>query len=248
MAAIVPAAGCGARTGLNQNKILASIAGQPLLSWTLRALLQAAPRLRNLGIELTQILIAAREEEFEILQPFLTPHSILHTPHSALIALIPGGATRQQSVGNAARKADTDFLLVHDAARPLVSIDLIERVVKSALQSGAAIAALPASDTIKIARENDGIAVVGSTPSRADVWHAQTPQIFQRALFLRALENANCENFVGTDCASLVERIGANVALVPGEIENFKVTFADDLLRAETILKARALTLENALN
>jgi len=241
MAAIVPAAGCGARTGLNQNKILAPICGQPLLSWTLRAINEAAPRLRNMGIELTQILIAAREEERESLHPFI-PH------HSSFIVLVPGGETRQQSVANAARKADADFLLVHDAARPLVSIDLIERVTQAALQSGAAIAALPASDTIKIARKEGGVAVVGSTPSRSDVWLAQTPQIFRRELFLRALEYAERENFQGTDCASLVENIGENVVLVRGEIENFKVTFAEDLVRAQTILKACLTARENALN
>ena len=108
--------------------------------------------------------------------------------------------------------------------------------------------ALPASDTVKLARCENGIDVVASTLDRNAVWLAQTPQVFRRALFLRALENAEAENFQGTDCASLAERIGQKIALVRGEAENFKVTFADDLARAEMILKLRAATPENRLN
>lgn len=232
MSVIVPAAGCGARTGLNQNKILAPLCGQPLLGWTLRALLAAAPRLSTLGVAINEILIAARREEFELLQPIIASVS-------PQISLVEGGATRQQSVGNAARAADADFLLVHDAARPLLSSDLVFRVVQAALETGGAIAALPASDTIKVARVQNGAPVVGSTLARETVWLAQTPQIFRRELYLRALENAGRENFAGTDCASLLERIGADVALVEGESENLKVTFAADIARAEAILRGR---------
>ena len=241
MAAIVPAAGYGARTGLNQNKILSPVCGQPILHWTLAVLMAAAPILQKSGIELRQILVAARLEDFPSL------HSLI-APFSALVKLVEGGATRQQSVDNAAQKADADFLLMHDAARPLASVDLIARVAESALKNGAAIAALPATDTIKIARLRQGVPFVGSTPERAQVWHAQTPQVFRRALFLRALENAARTGLDGTDCASLVEQIGEPVALVAGEIENFKVTFADDLRRAESIFKVRSTTFENAVN
>ena len=242
MAAIVPAAGCGVRTGLNSNKVLAPIGGQPLLSWTLRAIVESAPRLNTLGVELTQIIVAAREEELEVLR------SLLDSQFSPL-AFIVGGATRQESVGNAARAANADFLLVHDAARPLVSSELIARVTQAALQNGAAIAALPASDTIKIARDakkvGPGVSLIQSTPERRTIWLAQTPQVFRRELYLRALENAARENFDGTDCASLIERIGENVALVSGETENFKVTFADDLQRAESVLNSRAIIVKS---
>ena len=245
MAAIVPAAGCGVRTGLDNNKILAPIGGQPLLYWTLRAIVEAAPRLSTLGVELTQIILAARHEEFEIL------HSLLDSQFPRLTFVI-GGATRQQSVGNAARAASADFLLVHDAARPLVSTELIARVTQAAQKNDAAIASLPASDTIKIARDakevGPGVSFIGSTPDRGTIWLAQTPQIFRRELYLRALENAARENFDGTDCASLIERIGEDVALVPGETESFKVTYADDLRRAESVLNSRAIAAENALN
>lgn len=240
MTAIVPAAGCGARTGLSGNKILAPLCGQPLLCWTLQALADSIPQLCGLGLELKQILIAARREEFEILNTL--PPLAFRFP--CAVALVEGGATRQESVGNAARVAQTDFLLVHDAARPLLTPGAVARVAQAALQSGAAVAALTASDTVKIARLQNKVPVVKETVERQTVWLAQTPQIFRRELYLKALEAAQRENFDGTDCASLVERTGVDVVLVEGETENLKVTFATDLERAEAILKAR----QNAVN
>jgi len=235
MAAIVPAAGCGARAGLNQNKILAPLCDQPLLGWTLQALVASAAPLRELNIELKQILVAARPEEFAILEALFSSL----TDFAPSVVLVEGGATRQESVGNAAQKADADLLLVHDAARPLLTPDLICRVATAALQKSAALAALPASDTVKVARgEGDG-AVVADTLKRETVWLAQTPQAFKRELYLDALALAQNDRFDGTDCASLVERLGVDVMLVKGELENFKVTFAADLERAQTILKVR---------
>lgn len=235
MAAIVPAAGCGARTGLDRNKILAPLCGQPLLCWTLQSLAASAALLRNLNVELTQILVAARREEFALLEELL---STVSSP-GLDIALVEGGATRQDSVGNAARAAQADLLLVHDAARPLLTPGLVLRVIQATLKNGGALAALPASDTVKIARrQGDGVIVADTLP-REIVWLAQTPQAFSRALYLEALAKAQSENFAGTDCASLVERMGIEVALVEGELENFKVTFAADLERAEAILKMR---------
>lgn len=246
MAAIIPAAGCGARVGLGRNKILAPLCGKPLLHWTLQALLDCAEVGSTPGNDwiLTEILVAARREEWSILSEII---SELAPQNSCLMRLVEGGQTRQQSVSNAAHVASADLLLIHDAARPLISPQVIERVARAALQSGAAIAALPASDTVKIAREkNDSQSPpqVGSTPDRSTIWLAQTPQIFKSELFLEALKNAQHDEFAGTDCSSLIERLGAEVALIEGDVENFKVTFAADLTRAEAILKAR----QNALN
>jgi 2-C-methyl-D-erythritol 4-phosphate cytidylyltransferase len=255
IAAIIPAAGCGARTGLNHNKILAPLCEKPLLHWTLRVLLDFADAGSTPGgssadcnWNLSQILVAARREEWNILSEII---SELAPQSSCLITLVEGGATRQQSVANAAHAAGADFLLVHDAARPLLSANLIARVAAAAFETGAAIAAMPASDTVKIARpKHDSQSdlqshpVIGSTPDRSGVWLAQTPQIFRRDLFLRALKHAQHDDFLGTDCASLLEYAGAEVALIEGEAENFKVTYAADLERAEAILKAR----RNALN
>ncbi len=251
MSAIIPAAGCGARAGLDRNKILAPICGKPLLHWTLQALLSAAeagstPDSITADSEwnLTEILIAARREEWTVLSEII---SELAPQNSCLMRLVEGGETRQQSVANAARVSSADLLLIHDAARPLLCPNLISRVTRAAIRTGAAIAALPASDTVKVARaqtDSQSHALIGSTPDRSTVWLAQTPQVFRRELFLKALQNAQCDEFFGTDCSSLVERLGAEVALIEGEAENFKVTFATDLRRAEAILKAR----QNAVN
>jgi len=233
--ALVPAAGCGARAGLNGNKILAPLAGKPLLWWTLRALTVAEAMPSDM--RLTELIIAARREEFALIEPVLKG---LDVP----VRLVEGGATRQESVANAARLATGDLILVHDAARPLISPDVIARVCRAAHESGAAIAALPASDTVKAARvQGDGKIIINETLERSGIWLAQTPQVFERTILLKALENAVLESFEGTDCASLVERLsGFNgepvpVAVVEGETRNFKVTFPSDLERAALLMQ-----------
>lgn len=227
---LVPAAGCGSRAATGGNKILAPLGNEPLLYHTLRALTnnQAFPE----ETQALELIIAARRDEFELIQPVF---SILNSQLS--IRLVEGGTSRQESVFNAAKAASGDFLLVHDAARPLVSPSLIKRVIEAALQSGAALAALPCPDTVKQAK--DGF--VAATLDRSVLWLAQTPQVFRRELFLKALEKAVRDGFEGTDCASLVENLGHRVELVSGEARNFKVTYPNDLERAETILRAETL-------
>ena len=149
------------------------------------------------------------------------------------IVLVEGGATRQNSVLHAVRAAQSDWVLVHDAARPCLSRALIEATRDAATASGAAIAALPVSDTVK--RAAPGGCIV-QTLNRDEIWLAQTPQVFRRQPFLSALESAHQDNWQGTDCASIMERAGHQVALVPGEINNLKVTYAADLQRAAAIL------------
>jgi 2-C-methyl-D-erythritol 4-phosphate cytidylyltransferase len=229
---LVPAAGCGSRAETSGNKILAPLCGQPLLWHTLRALtdLPAFPA----ETQLLELILAARREEWELIQPIIRQFKI----QNLKFKIIEGGSTRQDSVFAAAQAARGDFLLVHDAARPLVSPLLIKRVIKAALQNGAALAALPCPDTVKQAK--DGF--VESTLDRSVLWLAQTPQVFRRALLLEALENAARIGFGGTDCASLVEHLNHPVQLVPGEARNFKVTYPDDLERAETMLKAETLS------
>ncbi|HEY0074797.1 MAG TPA: 2-C-methyl-D-erythritol 4-phosphate cytidylyltransferase [Abditibacteriaceae bacterium] len=231
---LVPAAGCGSRAETSGNKILAPLCGEPLLWHTLRALtnLPAFPA----ETQPLELILATRREEWELIQPILSKLNIQNSTFK--IQLVVGGTTRQDSVFAAAQAARGDFLLVHDAARPLVSPLLIKRVIKAALQNGAALAALPCPDTVKQAK--DGF--VELTLDRSVLWLAQTPQVFRRALLLDALENAAHTGFEGTDCASLLEHLGHPVQLVPGEARNFKVTYPDDLERAETMLKAETLS------
>lgn len=212
---------------------------KPLLDWTLRALLTAEGNLRDLGVALCEFFIVARPEEWGTLETLVAP--LREENQRVRFVLIEGGATRQESVGNAARMAKADYLLVHDAARPLLSRELVVRVMETALRSGAAIAAVPAADTVKIARQDEGFSFVQSTLERENIWLAQTPQVFRRKLYLDALETASRAHFAGTDCASLLERARQPVSLVEGESENFKITYGEDLARAEAILSAREI-------
>lgn len=229
--AIVPAAGCGARAGLNGNKILAPLLGRPVLAWTLEALLRAP--WENAGARLVQLVIVAREEEFPLIRLAAPP-----MPEGVQLLLVRGGDTRQASVEAGLHASEGAYVLVHDAARPCASSDLLTRTAARAIRSGAAIAALPASDTVKWAQETKSDEIQ-STLARARVHLAQTPQVFWRGTLLRAFQKARASGFEGTDCASLVEHAGGRVALVEGERSNIKVTFPDDLERAETILGRR---------
>jgi 2-C-methyl-D-erythritol 4-phosphate cytidylyltransferase len=136
-------------------------------------------------------------------------------------------------VHNAARVARGDLLLVHDAARPLVPAIVIADTIATAQKNGAALAALPCPDTVKRADESGNVA---ATLDRTVLWLAQTPQIFRREILLAAFEDAEQAGFVGTDCASLVERLGHKVSLVKSASCNFKVTYPDDLERAAALL------------
>lgn len=231
--AIVPAAGCGARAGLNGNKILAPVLERPILTWTLEALLKAPWSEAN--AELVQLIVVARAEEFELIR--LAAPVI---PEGVEFTVIEGGDTRQDSVEAGLNASIGAYVLVHDAARPCLSGDLILRCVTRGIRAGAAIAALPASDTVKWAQEKRADEIKSTLP-RERIHLAQTPQVFWRGTLLKAFKKAHETGFKGTDCSSLVENAGGRVALVEGERTNFKVTFPDDLGRAEAVL-ARGLS------
>ena len=164
-----------------------------------------------------------------------------------ILKLVEGGATRQSSVTNGALAASGDFLLIHDAARPLLAPQLCARVVEAAQKCGAAIAAEAAHDTVKIARatlQNDARVLaptIEKTIARDTVFLAQTPQVFRRELLRRALQSAARDSFAGTDCASLVERLddAPPIALVCDGSFNLKVTRREDFAVAEVFLGAR---------
>ena len=132
--------------------------------------------------------------------------------------------------------AQNELVLVHDAARPCVSPEIIRKTCEAAQEYGAAIAAVPATDTVKIA---DAHSNISKTLDRREVWLAQTPQVFWRLRFHMALLEARRQGVEGTDCASLAEALGQKVRLVEGDLNNLKVTYAADLERAAAILKAR---------
>jgi len=150
-----------------------------------------------------------------------------------------GGASRQESVraGLDALPADCRIVLIHDAARPLVSPRVVEQVAAAAGRWDGAVAAVPAAHTVK---EVNAEGTILSTPPRDALWFAHTPQGFRREVILEAHEAARREGFTGTDDAQLVERIGGSVHVVPDSPHNLKITTPEDLVLAEAILTYRA--------
>jgi 2-C-methyl-D-erythritol 4-phosphate cytidylyltransferase len=144
--------------------------------------------------------------------------------------VVVGGATRQESVWRALQAAptDVDVVLVHDAVRPFITRPLIDAVVAAARRHGAAICALPIAETVKRVRDD----VVEATLERAGLWTVQTPQGFHPALLREAHEKAHRDGVTGTDDATLVERLGHPVRVVPGVAGNVKITTAEDLRHA----------------
>ncbi len=155
--------------------------------------------------------------------------------------IVEGGEHRQQSVANALnalRAAEDDIVLVHDAVRPFVTFETIAAVIAAVKKHGAAIAGVPAVDTIKqVERTADG-AVITATIPREMIVQAQTPQGFRFAVLKRAFEDATAEGFLGTDEASLLERLGQPVHVVMGSANNIKITTPADLELAEFFISS----------
>jgi 2-C-methyl-D-erythritol 4-phosphate cytidylyltransferase len=226
---IIPAAGLGTRmaahsgTRTGATKQFAEIDGKPILLRTLEKFAEV-PQVQG-------IYIAVRENETERLRDFLAAQRLRPRIH-----VVVGGDHRQQSVANAlgAVKADPDdVVLVHDAVRPFIDREIIENVIECAAKEGAAIAGLPAVDTIKQVDRTAKGAIITSTIPRERVVMAQTPQGFKYHLIKKAFDEAAQDGFIGTDEASLLERSGHQVAVVMGSARNIKITTPADLELAE---------------
>ncbi len=234
--AIVPAAGLGTRmqpgAGIAPKQFLL-LEGRPILVHTLLALAQAPA--------IVGVWIAVRADEQSRLQALLIAHSGELPAHLA-VHIIVGGDTRQASVARALSAIECepeDVVLVHDAVRPLVEASGLERTIAAVLRHGAAILALPATDTIKqVDRTADGALITATIP-RENIVQAQTPQGARAGLLRRAVSEAEADEFAGTDEASLLERAGIAVAVVPGAASNLKITQAADLPLAEWYLAQR---------
>jgi 2-C-methyl-D-erythritol 4-phosphate cytidylyltransferase len=220
--AVIPAAGSGSRFGGSPKQYL-PLAGMPVLARTL-AVLESSPVIDGI------VVVVRHGEEARCRAVAVDPYG-----WQKIRAIVPGGLTRQDSVAHGldAVGPEASIVMVHDAARPLVTDDLIRRVVEAAVASGAAVAALPVVDTLKRRVGAHGLV---TTVDREGLWTAQTPQAFRAGLFRDAVARARADRFVGTDDASLVERLGCAVTLVEGEPMNFKITRAEDLPRAEEFL------------
>lgn len=221
-AAVVPAAGRGERLGPGAPKALREIGGVPILVYAVRALAAA----RSVDV----VVVAAPPDDVGAVAALFTDHQV-----PAEVTVVAGGATRQESVRLAVSSldADVDVVLVHDAARPLVPVELVEAVAAAVRGgAGAVIPVLPVTDTIKQVRSD----VVVTTLDRSVLRAVQTPQGFRRAVLIAAHAVADID---AGDDAGLVEAMGGVVTTVPGSPEAFKVTTPIDLLLAEAVLAQR---------
>jgi 2-C-methyl-D-erythritol 4-phosphate cytidylyltransferase len=217
--ALIAAAGRGERLGGAVPKQLLPVAGLPLLAWAVR-------RLHAAGV--ADFVVAAPADELEPIRAALAGG-----PAARVVA---GGATRQASVANALAACGAgpaDLVLVHDAARAAVHPEDVAATVAAAAACGGAVLGRPVTDTVKRVEGSDIVATV----DRAPLFRAETPQVFRRELFERALASAAADGFVGTDESSLVERLpGARVTAVVARYPNPKATFAGDLRQVEMLL------------
>lgn len=225
--AIVPAAGMGKRLGLGHNKAFALLGGQPLL---VRCLTMLA---RTELIQEAIVVVAPGEisQAENLLKPYL----------KTLLGNLPcrfveGGKERQDSVANALAtiKIKKGYVAVHDGARPFAGTDVFERTFAAAKIYGAAIAAVPLKDTVKVV---DAGECVIATPERSTLRAVQTPQIFEINILRRAYAMLKSHPTMVTDDASLVEALGQKVVVAMGAYENFKVTTPEDLILAENLIK-----------
>ena len=225
VSAIIAAGGRGQRVGDGRPKQLLSIGGRSILERSVSAFL-THPSVDEVVVPLPPEIAAN------------PPDCLRHAVKP--VHAIAGGPRRQDSVANAFRAIDqrAELVVVHDAARPFVSADLIGRTIAAAAEAGAALAALPARDTIKRASEPSsaaGTRHVAETLARDVIYLAQTPQAFRRDVLRSALVRGETDGMEATDEATLAERAGHPVRLVEGESSNIKITTAEDLAMAEAI-------------
>lgn len=216
VSAIICAAGSGKRFG--QKKQFVYLRGKPVLEWTLERF-QAHPEVGAI------ILVLPDEQDRK--------HYQIRYPK--LLDVVRGGEQRQDSVWQGFRlldKEQTDLVLVHDGARPLISADLISRIIAEAQTSGAVVPVIPLVDTMKEVQDGR----VLRTVNRSRIFRVQTPQGFLYSALKTAMDAARRDRFYGTDEAMLTERVGIGVRAVPGDPRNIKITTPLDLKIAEAIL------------
>ena len=219
--AVIVAAGSASRMG-GIDKVMAPLGGEPMILRTVRAFEDCEA--------VKEIVIVTRED-------LMGPIAELCSGFTKIRSVVQGGSSRQESVklGLLAFSKEVRLAAVHDGARPLVSGELIDKVIRAAHSYGAAAPAIPVKDTIKIFEGG----FIAATPDRSTLRAVQTPQVMDRDLLLGALEKAEQEGTALTDDCSAVEHIGMRVRLVEGEERNLKVTTPRDLKIAELLLEEK---------
>ena len=221
--AIIAASGNSTRMGLPISKQLIDLCGKPVIARTLTAF-------ENCDV-IDEIVVVCRECDMEEIKTIASEFSKVKT-------VVTGGDTRDKSVSNGvnACSENTQFFAVHDGARPLVTVSDIDKVVRTAFEKKACTLGTLVTDTIKVVDDDN---VIITTPDRAALRAVQTPQVFERELYLKAIEYTVENKLSVTDDCSMVEAMGERVEIVIGSAENIKLTTVTDIQFAQAILKSR---------
>jgi 2-C-methyl-D-erythritol 4-phosphate cytidylyltransferase len=222
--AIVVAAGSGSRMRAQVKKQYMTISGEMLFIHTVR-IFDQHPEIRSVVL-----VVSSGDEEF-------VSEALKSNKWTKTIRVVAGGDTRQESVycGLRALSEGSEYIAVHDGARPFLSQTVLTAAIRKAYELGAVTVAVPVKDTIAVVEEG----IVKDVPERSTLWAVQTPQIFKTSLLKEAHQAAIQDAFVGTDDASLVRRIGHDVHIQIGGYSNMKITTPEDLLIAELVLQER---------
>src|SRR4030043_674948 len=227
--AVIVSAGKGLRFMEGKKKQFYFLGGKPILAHTLDKF-ETCPLIRSIR------LVVGQEDMDYCLKEIVEKYRF-----QKVAKIVPGGKWRQESVKNGidALPKDADIVAIHDGVRPLVTQAMIENSIHSAVRYGAGVLAIPVKETIKMSNP-DG--TVLKTLDRESLWQVQTPQTFQVNVIKEAYYKAAEDAFIGTDDASLVERLGVKVHILPGSYTNIKITTPEDLILAHLFLKMKAQT------
>ncbi len=218
--AIIPAAGSGKRLKSKIPKPLVLLRGKPLLMYSLQVLERCSL--------IESVVVVGNKNHLGRIRNFISKYRLKKIKH-----VIGGGATRCQSVfkGLKVLDQDTEYVLIHDGARPLVSLAVVKRAILACFKYAAVIVAVPVKATIKRVTKNHEIE---ETPDRRTLWEAQTPQVFKKDIIMKAQKSLR--DAKATDDAYLVERMGIHVKVIAGDYQNIKITTQDDLNVANKFL------------
>lgn len=225
VSAVIVAAGGSVRMGIADSKQFIPLLDKPAIEYTLKAFQKC--------YLIKEIIIVCREQDVDRINKLVNQNGF-----TKVSKVVLGGSSRSASVRNGIKSANekAKYFAIHDGARPLITVDEIERVVEAAFETGAATLGTSVTDTIKIV---DGFNKIESTPLRSQLRAVQTPQVFERDLYMFALENAGENSLEFTDDCALIENMGGEVLVVKGSEENIKLTTPVDVILAESILKNR---------
>lgn len=217
---VIPAAGQGKRMNAGKNKLFIELLGIPIIIYTLRVFEEDE--------NCQGIILSINPLEKDYFLELIAAYGL-----KKVKKFVSGGAERQQSVFHGLKHVDEEVVLVHDGARPFIRKEIIQQLTEAAsIENGAAVA-VPVKDTIKKVLDRK----VVETVERSSLWAVQTPQAFRVSILTKAHEQAEKDQFLGTDDASLLERMNERVVIIQGDYDNIKITTPEDLYFAEAILK-----------